>query len=140
MINVNIPNCVKVILSNSGYDDNSFGISNIDDRAIFEIEDFTNDGDNQNIRKMVDEINCCYAQVYRESVRERKFKFLPGHRSLHLCVADKISQQISSKEAEPGRQVEHLLNQLDLLEPPLWNHPRAISSSSYFTTGWATGK
>lgn len=70
-----LPSCVKIVLSESGYD-SLLSINSINESIMFEVENFVNE--NRNITATLD---CCFSHTYKNL---EQFRFLPAHRLLIL--------------------------------------------------------
>lgn len=84
-LNEEIPECLKKILSVSGYE-NEISISNMKESDFKQIEEFVN----KHHRPMIDCLTCCKSAIYQA---QEKFELLPGHKSLLLH----LSQQMNLK-------------------------------------------
>lgn len=81
--NENFPPCLKIILTNCGYD-TQISLQNITLADVLEIEKYTN----QHLKPDVMKLNCCYSEQYKA---QQDFQFLPGHRKLILYLPKIIS-------------------------------------------------
>lgn len=81
------PPCLKTILYACGYD-NISNISLLDEKKIFEIEEYICKFG----RNTIDQLVCCYSEQYKN---QSTFKFLPGHNTelLRLPIHAKNVQQ-----------------------------------------------
>lgn len=92
----NIPECVKFLLENAGYN-RLLSLSVIDDSQLTEIESHL-----QSTRDMwVNELQCCNSNYYMQNP---VFRFLPGHRTMILGFRGQI-EQISCVKNDGSRAI-----------------------------------
>lgn len=78
-----LPSCVKIMLSESGYD-SLLGINLLNESSMFEVEDFVNAN-----RDITLKLECCFADSYKNL---KKFRFLPAHRLLILRLPHYVNE------------------------------------------------
>lgn len=81
IIGEKFPDCLKILLSSTGYD-NGISLKYIDDEKLNELENFISN----HRRNVLNTITCCYTA-------ETNFTFLPGQRSLILALADLLKSK-----------------------------------------------
>lgn len=77
--NQKIPECVKEILNANGFS-TELSLLSINAEILQNIEKFTNEHLEDTITKLI----CCYSNIYKAQVIEKKFCFMPGHKALIL--------------------------------------------------------
>lgn len=80
VINEKFPECVKKILSLSGYNTLS-SFRKINSESITQIERTIN----TYFREQICELTCCHSAYY---INQKEFEFLPGHRDLILSLPE----------------------------------------------------
>lgn len=100
-----LPECIKKILSICGYD-SMLGISEIDENAVTEVEQYVN-----NNRNIIRGLECCFANTYKKL---EKFRFLPGHRILILHLSNRINETFESKKS--GNSNDFVVSKQSVIE------------------------
>lgn len=112
----NLPNCIKTILFHAGFD-NLFGISALNEQSIAQIEEYVN----LNGNGIVENLNCCHADEYKNSIANKIFRFLTGHKKLILMVGEIVAKSIARKNENCETQITEIWNALESFEPILPN-------------------
>lgn len=88
-LNQNIPQCIKEILSASGFN-SEITIEDLKEQDLKMIEAFVN----KNLRSTVQSLTCCQSQIYQS---QKEFEFVPGHRKfiLHLATQLRLKREQS---------------------------------------------
>lgn len=115
-----IPNCIKTIFFNAGYD-TTFAIACIKEtpeKSIAEVENYINTFGNDSFVEIAKGLECCYSELYANCIRKKTFKFLPGHKSVIMKVANSLAgeNEKSPKERNVQSNVDRLLNEIERLD------------------------
>lgn len=82
-LNEEIPECIKQILSASGYD-NEISIQYLKEVDLGLIEEYLN---RPMMRSVIDSLTCCSSEIYKS---QEKFQILPGHRAYILNLSHQM--------------------------------------------------
>lgn len=104
-----IPNCIKTILFNSGYD-TSLAIASINEGCVVEIENYINA--NGNFIEIVKDLQCCHSELYKDGVRRKTFRFLPGLKNLIIKIAEIVANSTTQNERNSQSQLERLMKEI----------------------------
>lgn len=88
-LNEEILDCIKIILSACGYD-NEISIENLKEVDLNLIDEYLN---RPTMRNVISSLTCCKSEIYKA---QEKFQILPGHRVYIL----NLSRQMHSKREE----------------------------------------
>lgn len=95
VIRESLPSCVKIMLSESGYD-SLLSINSINESIMFELEHFVNKN-----RDIIAKLDCCFAQTYKSL---GIFRFLPAHRLLILRLPFYVNKIFGPNRAASTQQ------------------------------------
>lgn len=109
IIGFKVPECLKLFLSSSGYD-NVSSLGYISENSLILIENHMS----ENLH-LIQSIDCCYAESYKK--QDRKFKLLPGHWDLLLAVSKQISTHLDTR----NREIRN--TNYNIVEKAVQNHP-----------------
>ena len=85
IIGETIPDCIKNILTKTGYDT----LSSLKQISVEKIENHVNENWNSIIQKFDCCLECCHHDYYQN---QKPFRFLPGHHDLLLTLSQNINQ------------------------------------------------
>lgn len=114
--NQNFPNCIKMILFHAGYD-NLLGISALNEELIAQAEEYVN----SNGKELVEKLTCCHSEEYKNSIANRTFKFLPGHKKLILMAREIAAELIAPNEEPVQSRITHIWNAMESFGPNVPN-------------------
>lgn len=122
----NLPPCVKKILIFSAYDCES-SLRLLNEEKIVELEKYISEFG----RSIIDELDCCHSINYKN---QKTFKFLPGHRSLLICLALYVQKETNiekkvKKLPEDHEQYSIILQ--ELIKTAQVNANKAKNQASY---------
>lgn len=104
------------MVSHAGFD-TLLGIANMNEESIAQVEDHINSKGNE----IIDRLDCCHSIEYKNSITEKLFKFLPGHRKLIIEVGKIVANSTASNEQDVQSQITHLWNTIEQFGPVLPN-------------------
>lgn len=95
--NQKIPECVKEILNANGFT-TELSLLSINAETLQNIEKFTNEYLEDTIIKLI----CCYSNIYKAQVIEKKFCFMPGHKALLLQLHKHLEENKQKRQKVLG--------------------------------------
>lgn len=126
-----LPPCLKKILSFCAYDSiNSLKQLNVE--KVIDMEQYVSDYGHS----ILSELSCCHSEKYKS---QKKFKFLPGHRSILLCLSHIIeNSNIDEKDnyslsnGTPNESFSTILSELTKTAENNYKKPK--NNASYCDT------
>lgn len=118
-----IPDCIKIILFQTGYDC-EIALECLNEENLLQIEEYAND----KLHDVINNLKCAHAETHLADIMKKQFKFLPGHRSLILSLPKHIALRRSNSETQPQsvwKQLDNICFRMKK-EPALSNLLREI--------------
>lgn len=117
--NQKFPNCIKMSLFHAGYD-NLLGISSLNEDFIAQAEEYlSSNGFSSN--ELSEKLTCCHSVEYKNSIANKTFKFLPGHKKLILMAKEIAAELIATNEESAESRITNIMEVMESFGPNIPN-------------------
>lgn len=116
VLNESIPECVKTIMHENGFNSH-LSLMSINSDAITNMEKYTN----SYLTHAIANLNCCVSDIYKSQVIKKKFEFAPGHRLLIMNIPKRLEE--NCHKTSSYLQSREFSVQLDEISARVKNEP-----------------